>query len=87
MISWFKKVIYTCQACGVVQRIPLRRVHFFERFHELDGGEAVLIHCPSCGGGLQIPTPYRTHTGQIVEVDPEKPPRNAFIHGVLPGSP
>ena len=87
MLSWFKKVTYTCQACGTIQRIPLRRIHFFERFHELHSGEAVLIHCPSCYEGLQIPAPYRTHTGHRVEVDPSNPPKNAFIHGVLPGSP
>jgi len=87
MFNWFKKVIYTCRACGIEQRIPLRRVHFFERIQRLENGEAVLIQCPSCYAGLQIPTPYRTHTGHLVEVDPEKLPREAFIHGVLPGLP
>ena len=87
MLSWFKKVIFTCHVCGARQRIPLRRVHFFERFHELENGEALLIRCPTCFEGLQTPTAYSTHTGHSVAVDPEKPPKNAFIHEVLPGSP
>ena len=87
MLSWFKKVLFTCTYCGTQQRIPLRRIHFFERFHELENGEALLIQCPICDLGLQIPTPYTTHTGHIVEVDPKKPPKNAFVHSVLPGSP
>lgn len=87
MLRWFKRVLFTCTHCGVHQRIPLRRIHFFERFHELEHGEALLIQCPICGEGLQTPGPYTTHTGHTVEVDPNKPPKNAFIHGVLPGSP
>lgn len=81
MISCFKKVIYTCQACGAQQRIPLRRIHFFERFHDLRDGQAVLIVCPICGEGLQIPTPYRAHAGHSVAIDPENPLKNAVIHG------
>ena len=81
MIGWFKKVIYTCQACGAQQRIPLRRIHFFESFHGLRKGQAVLIVCPDCGDGLQIPTPYKTSTGHSVAIDPEDPLKNAFIHG------
>lgn len=81
MFARFKKVIYTCQDCGARQRIPLRRIHFFERFHELNRGQAVLILCPICGDGLQIPTPYTTHTGNSVTVDPKNPLKNAVIHG------
>jgi len=81
MIGWFKKVIYTCQACGTQQRIPLRRILFFERFHELHDGRAVLIVCPICGEGIQIPTPYRNRAGKSVAVDPENPLRHAFVHG------
>jgi RNase P subunit RPR2 len=81
MMGWFQKVIYTCQACGAQQRIPLRRIHFFERFHELQDGQAVLILCPICGEGLQIPTPYRGHAGHSVTIDPEKPLKNAVVHG------
>ena len=81
MFGWFKKVIYTCQACGARQRIPLRRIHFFERFHELHEGQAVLILCPICGDGLQIPTAYTTHAGHSVTIDPENPLKNAVIHG------
>ena len=80
MWNRFKKVTYTCTHCEAQQRIPLRRIHFFERFHELDNGQALLIRCPSCRQGLQIPTPYRTHTGHSVIVSPEKPPKNAIIH-------
>jgi RNase P subunit RPR2 len=76
----FGRVTYTCRQCGARQRIPLRRVHVFERFHELEAGEPVLIACPECEVGLQIPSAYRTHTGQHVIVDPKQPPRNAFIH-------
>ena len=87
MFRWFKRVIFTCTDCGTCQRIPLRRIHFFERFHELEKGEALLIQCPICGNGLQTPTHYTTHTGHAIEVDPRKPPKNAFVHRVLPGSP
>ena len=87
MLSWFKKVTFTCNHCGARQRIPLRRIHFFERFHALEKGEPLLIGCPSCGRGLQIPTFYTSHTGHPVAVDPQRPPKNAFIHRVLPGSP
>ena len=76
----FSKVTYTCTVCEAVQRIPLRRVHFFEQFHGLDHGEPVLIHCPRCREGLQCPSPYHSHTGHTVEVDPQEPPDNAFIH-------
>ena len=80
LFHWlFKKVIFTCSHCGARQRIPLRRVHFFERFHRLTHGEVVLIACPMCGEGLQIPTPYRTHTGQDVKFDPDNT-KNAVIH-------
>jgi phage terminase large subunit GpA-like protein len=76
----FRRVTFTCRACGARQRIPLRRVHVFERFHELEAGEPVLIACPQCDDGLQIPSPYDTHTGHHVLVDSHHPPRNAFIH-------
>ena len=81
MLGWFKKVIYICQACGARQRIPLRRIHFFERFNGLHNGQAVLILCPNCGEGLQTPTPYKTHTGHSVTIDPENPLENAVVHG------
>jgi hypothetical protein len=87
MLHWFKKVNFACNVCGARQRIPLRRIHFFERFHGLDTGQAVLILCPNCYEGLQIPGPYRTHNGHDIDVPPENPPKNAFVHGVLPGSP
>lgn len=77
---FLRRVTYTCHHCGASQRIPLRRVHLFERFHELEAGEALLIRCPQCETGIQTPSPYRTHTGHYVTVDPEAPPRNAFVH-------
>jgi RNase P subunit RPR2 len=78
--SWlFKKVVFTCSHCGARQRIPLRRIHFFERFHRLTHGQVLLIACPDCGEGLQIPTPYRTHTGHDARFDPDHP-ENAVIH-------
>ena len=76
----FSRVTYTCHHCGVSQRIPLRRIHFFERFHELDHGEAVLILCPECRHGVQTPSDYRSHTGHTVTVDPHNPPANAVVH-------
>lgn len=76
----FTKVTFSCTDCGAVQRIPLRRVHFFERFHGLDQGEPVIILCPSCHEGVQCPSPYRTHTGHPVTVDPKNPPNNAYLH-------
>jgi hypothetical protein len=87
MLSWFNKVIFTCTVCGTRQRIPLRRIHFFERFHSLNEGQAILILCPKCYEGLQTPSPYRTHNGNDIAVDHENPPKSAFVHGVLPGSP
>jgi hypothetical protein len=81
LISWlFGKVTYTCTLCEVVQTIPVRRVHVFERFHGLDEGQPVLIRCPQCRQGVQCPSPYRSHTGHLVAVDPTEPPKNAFIH-------
>jgi hypothetical protein len=80
MLSWFKKVTFNCNVCGAHQRIPLRRIHFFERFHELENGEPVLILCPTCGDGLQTPNSYTTHNGHSVVVDPGKPPSNAVVH-------
>jgi len=80
MLSWFKKVTFTCNHCGTTQRIPLRRVHFFEKFHELRDGQPVLIRCSACSQGLQTPSPYYTHTGHSVEVNPERLARNAVIH-------
>lgn len=76
----FRKVTYSCHHCGASQRIPLRRVHRFERFHGLDDGQAVLIACPHCPEGVQMPSAYRTHTGHPVNVDPESPPPDAFTH-------
>jgi hypothetical protein len=82
-LAWlFTKVTFSCTACEAVQRIPLRRVHAFERFHDLTAGQPVLIQCPSCPKGLQCPAPYRSHTGHFVTVDPLKPPKNAFIHAL-----
>lgn len=80
MFTWFRKVTFTCTHCAAVQRIPLRRVHFFERFHELCDGQAVLIRCPRCAEGLQMPSRYTSHTGHCVAIDPQNPPREAFIH-------
>ena len=77
--SLFRKVLFTCGHCGARQRIPLRRIHFFERFHHLTHGKVLLIACPACGEGLQTPTPYRTHTGHDVQFDPDHP-ENAVIH-------
>jgi hypothetical protein len=76
----FAKVTYSCTSCKAVQRIPLRRVHFFERFHRLDHGEPVLINCPNCRKGLQCPSPYRSHSGHPIAVDPKNPPDNAYVH-------
>jgi RNase P subunit RPR2 len=76
----FSSVTYTCHPCGARQRIPLRRVHAFERFHHLEEGEALLIACPHCQQGIQTPSSYRTHTGHAVVVDPRNPPDNAFLH-------
>jgi hypothetical protein len=78
----FGKVTYSCTRCDAVQRIPLRRVHLFERFHDLTKGQPVLIVCPHCDNGVQCPSPYRTHTGELVTVDPGHPPANAFVHGL-----
>jgi uncharacterized protein YlaI len=81
VLRWlFSKVTYICHHCGARQRIPLRRIHSFERFHRLKQGEALLILCPECQHGLQMPSPYRSHTGHHVTVDPADPPQNAFIH-------
>ncbi len=80
MLAWvFSKVVYTCDHCAARQRIPLRRVHAFERYHGLTRSEVVLIACPECREGLQIPTPYRTHTGQELRFDPDNPD-HAVIH-------
>ena len=81
MLAWLlKKVTFTCNRCPGRQRIPVRRLHFFERFNQLDRGQAILIRCPQCGEGLQIPTPYRNHNGQPVQVDAAELPADAFIH-------
>jgi hypothetical protein len=81
LLSWvFTKVTYTCTSCETVQTIPVRRLHGFERFHGLAEGQPVLIKCPHCRGGMQYPSPYRSHTGQLVVVDPAELPKNAFIH-------
>lgn len=80
LTRWFAKVTYSCTVCHAVQRIPLRRVHIFERFHGLHSGEPVLILCPHCGEGLQCPSSYRSHAGHPVTVDPQDPPDNAFLH-------
>jgi RNase P subunit RPR2 len=76
----FHKVTYSCHSCGARQRIPLRRVHVFERFHQLEDGEPVLIACPGCQAGLQIPSRYRTHTGHVVDISTTAVPQNAVIH-------
>jgi hypothetical protein len=81
LLSWlFTKVTYSCTACDAVQRIPLRRIHTFERFYDLTEGRPVLIQCPRCHEGLQCPSPYRSHTGHLIVVDSSTPPKNAFIH-------
>jgi len=80
MFSWLKKVTFTCNLCGAEQRIPLRRIHFFERFHDLVEGQPILIRCPECGQGLQIPGSYSTHTGHSVKINPMNPPKTAAIH-------
>jgi hypothetical protein len=82
MLAWFRirRITFTCNHCGAVQRIPLRRVHAFERFHGIVEGQAVLIRCPQCIRGLQIPVPYTTHTGHSVEIDPTNPSSEALIH-------
>jgi hypothetical protein len=81
LLTWlFTKVTYTCTICEAVQTIPLRRVHLFERFHGLTEGQSVLIYCPKCRQGMQCPSPYRSHTGQVVVTNPKDPPKNAVIH-------
>ena len=76
----FTKVTYTCTSCEAVQTIPVRRIHLFERFHGLTEGQPVLIRCPQCHQGVQYPSPYRSHTGHLISVDPAQPPKNAFLH-------
>jgi hypothetical protein len=73
ILSRFRRVTYTCRECGARQRIPLRRVHVCERFHGLSAGAPMLIACPACDTGLQIPP-------RDVAVVPAQPPPNAFIH-------
>jgi hypothetical protein len=83
LLRWlFSTVTYTCHHCRARQRISLRRIHLFERFHHLEHGEAMLMLCPHCQNGLQTPSDYRTHTGHIVTVGPNNPPNNAFIHAL-----
>jgi hypothetical protein len=79
MWTWFRKVIFTCTVCRTVQRIPVRRVHVFERFHNLDG-RALLIRCSRCRRGLQIPGSYRSYTGRLITINPANPPKDALIH-------
>jgi len=76
----FTRVTYTCTLCETVQTIPVRRIHMFERFYGLEKGQPVLIRCPRCRQGLQCPSPYCSHTGQLVICDPGDPPKNSFIH-------
>ena len=76
----FTKVTYTCTSCEAVQTIPVRRIHLFERFHGLTEGQPVLIRCPQCHQGVQCPSPYRSHTGHLISIDPAQPPKNAFLH-------
>jgi len=78
--SLFRKVTYTCHVCGARQRIPLRRVHAFERFHHLEHAQALLIACPICSQGLQIPSRYQTHVGHTIDITPQTLPDNAVIH-------
>jgi hypothetical protein len=81
LLRWlFTKVIYTCTFCETVQTIPLRRIHVFERFHHLADGQPVLIRCPQCHQGVQCPSPYRSHKGHLVVVDPTNQPKNSYIH-------
>jgi hypothetical protein len=81
LLSWlFTKVTYRCTSCEAVQTIPVRRIHVFERFHGLTEGQPVLIRCPQCHQGVQCPSPYRSHTGHLISVDPTQPPKNAFLH-------
>lgn len=81
--TWlFAKVTYTCTSCEAVQRIPVRRVHVFERFHGLADGQPVLIQCPTCHDGVQYPSSYRSHTGHLVAIDPRNPPENVFLHAL-----
>ena len=81
LLSWlFPKVTYTCTSCEAVQTIPVRRIHQFERFHSLTEGQPVLIRCPQCLQGVQCPSPYRSHTGNLIVVDPAQPPKNSFLH-------
>ena len=77
---WFSKVTYTCTFCDAVQTIPLRRIHVFERFHDLKEGQPVLIRCPHCSQDVQCPSSYHSHTGHLVVVDPKNRPKNAFVH-------
>lgn len=83
LLAWFSKVTYSCTACSAMQRIPLRRVHAFERFYNLTEGQPVLIRCPMCLEGLQCPSPHRSHTGDFIAVDPSHPPKDAFIHDLF----
>lgn len=81
LLTWlFTQVTYSCTTCGAVQTIPLRHVHNFERFFDLTEGQPVLIQCPTCHDGLQYPSSYRSHTGHRIALDPDHPPKNAFIH-------
>ena len=81
--AWlFAKVTYSCTTCEAVQRIPVRRVHVFERFHDLTDGQPVLIQCPTCHEGVQYPSPYRSHTGHLIAIDPRNPPENVFLHAL-----
>jgi hypothetical protein len=43
LLAWFSRVTFSCTACDATQRIPLRRVHAFERFYSLTEGQPVLI--------------------------------------------
>lgn len=74
------KVTYRCTFCEAVQMIPVRRIHVFERFYGLDEGQPVLIRCPHCRQGVQCPSPYHSHTGHLVVIDPKDQPKNTFVH-------
>jgi hypothetical protein len=71
-MGWFfKKVRFECNACGNVVTIPLRRVHDFEMFVELEDGQALLMECHDCHQGVMIPGLYTKRSGRPVLVDPQ----------------
>ena len=80
MLGFFRKIKCQCTNCGLLVRVPQRRIHAFEQLFELKPGTPFVWECHRCHDGAIIPGPYTNIHGQKVTISAEDLAKGIEVH-------